>query len=1225
MTTLEALQRLPDGKFHRLCDDLLRRVEPRYARLRTHGLNEKDESIVGQPDSYIGDSAATCRVAFCYTVQERSWWTKVVDDVGKAVAGSPNVGEVVVAVPWDMDRDGPTKGENIDWLSQAKAAAARAIFGRYDGPEIARILDADHQDLRHLHLGIPYSRLTYPAILASCQASNAAAIEELRLHGRYDPDRYLFREADRELFGVWQGAWRDENKGSGCKEAVRLVALVNHSGLGKTSLLCSFVESLSPCLPVLLLQARHLSFDAEDSLVRAVVQSLQGVLSAELAREEEVAVAHHLARHSRLTVVLDGLDESGSPTAVRRAMRYWLASTLGQNGLLVVSSRREFWAACVDRAWGRWMPSSGRQRDREAAAPAQLDRQLDPSQGLPLPGFFSPEELERAWGLAGQSATALHGLPPDVREELQHPFTLRAYADLLGHADTVSLRTRTDIMSAWLESRLGEEEEPETRLTADVYRDALRVVARKINAEGEGWVAVDQLNGVPRFDASKPPGPAVERMLQAGILESMPGRAERIRFVFEAVQDFFLVEDDAELADRDPILAACQFGEGTYTKAYIRLDRLGRRTVVAARRGEFLDALADLDPVRAAVVLRACPSAYEPQLREKVIGRLRQDVASRHRVKAAFAVDLLGRLDCPESRRVLIEALPPHGSCPWPLLILGAWALTRLGCVERVEFVYASPRFRLSPGFEAYYYQEDLEIVRGASPEFRRALGDHAIQFLAAESGTSDHTRAVYVLAHLGDDRLVPNLEDRVAGNGLLQEYENHALVALGTESAARLFVTSIRGTAVWSQGVGYKDGGRARLGAQWSIMPYTADFRYLITPGFEVMLRCLVEDSDVEVADIALAYAMLSRSLDLLRISLLAMASRPGLRGRASGQASETVDPRTWMSWWRAADSGELRQTLLTATSQVPTAEVEQVLLDCLEHPDLRWFVVDRLCSLGSVRAAARLRSLLDEGPSERDTFYIAKALGDLADTAAVPTLARLAETKMLPIAAVSLGAVGNEEAERSLVTLLDQGASPDWVACSLILHGSPTAVARGVAEAQRGEERGPRWLIQGIKRAYSWFRRPRGRYHTHIHDGLFVEYLLANESIFKGEDKWDVLDAVEPLDSDNVRKLLRELASREGTPEDEVVRQNDGLRASTLAYQDLLDRGDCFAAGHYVREATSLDERRAWVASRDLGKLPREEVAYHLRLAFDRAGSDAERALVVRLLGFFGFAESL
>lgn len=342
MPTLDEVQRLSDGCFHRLCDDLIRRLDPRYARLRTHGLNEAGDSIVGQPDSYVGDSAATCRIAVCYTVQEKSWWIKLVEDVKEAVAASTNVEEIVAALPWDVDRDGPTKGENLDWLDKVKAAAGKAAFSTLHGPEIARLLDTDHQDLRHSHLGIPYSRLSHQAILAACRHATAAALADLRTHGRYDPGRYLYRDADRELFRLWQRAARGSKSGADREEAIRLIALVNDSGFGKTSLLCSFAASLSACQPVLFLQARHLSFASEDALVRAVVQGLQGVLAPELARGEEAQVVYHL-RQARLTVVLDGLDEAGNAEAVRRAVRHWLDSRLGRRSVLVLSSRREFW------------------------------------------------------------------------------------------------------------------------------------------------------------------------------------------------------------------------------------------------------------------------------------------------------------------------------------------------------------------------------------------------------------------------------------------------------------------------------------------------------------------------------------------------------------------------------------------------------------------------------------------------------------------------------------------------------------------------------------------------------------------------------------------------------------------------------------------------------------------------------------------------------------------
>src|SRR3954469_13796336 len=115
MSTLDEIQRLSDGEFHLLGDDLLRRLDTRYRRLRTHGINPRGESIKGQPDSYVGETANTCQIAFCYTVQRAGWWNKVVDDVKEAVAASPAVMEVVVAVPRDVDREGPKTGA-IDWL-----------------------------------------------------------------------------------------------------------------------------------------------------------------------------------------------------------------------------------------------------------------------------------------------------------------------------------------------------------------------------------------------------------------------------------------------------------------------------------------------------------------------------------------------------------------------------------------------------------------------------------------------------------------------------------------------------------------------------------------------------------------------------------------------------------------------------------------------------------------------------------------------------------------------------------------------------------------------------------------------------------------------------------------------------------------------------------------------------------------------------------------------------
>jgi hypothetical protein len=120
MPTLDEFQKLEDGPFHKLCDDLLRRLESRYRRLRPHGINPQGVSIKGQPDSYVGETANTCTIAFCYTVQRTGWWNKIVKDVKEALAASPELREIVVAIPHNADREGP---KGIDWLGPARAAA----------------------------------------------------------------------------------------------------------------------------------------------------------------------------------------------------------------------------------------------------------------------------------------------------------------------------------------------------------------------------------------------------------------------------------------------------------------------------------------------------------------------------------------------------------------------------------------------------------------------------------------------------------------------------------------------------------------------------------------------------------------------------------------------------------------------------------------------------------------------------------------------------------------------------------------------------------------------------------------------------------------------------------------------------------------------------------------------------------------------------------------------
>src|SRR5262249_24419326 len=150
---------------------------------------------------------------------------------------------------------------------------------------------------------------------------------------------------------------------------------------------------------------------------------------------EEVAITHHLPGTVPLTVILDGLDEAGDVGSVKRALTCWLKSRLGQASILIVSSRPEFWKLCSDLSWGRWMPTAADQCSPASAVRRSSMERRDAVDGVRVPDQFSHDELEASWLRAGQTREQLYALPSEAREELRHPFTLRAYLDLGLHGE----------------------------------------------------------------------------------------------------------------------------------------------------------------------------------------------------------------------------------------------------------------------------------------------------------------------------------------------------------------------------------------------------------------------------------------------------------------------------------------------------------------------------------------------------------------------------------------------------------------------------------------------------------------------------------------------------------------------------------------------------------------------------------------------------------------------
>ena len=752
-------------------------------------------------------------MAFCYSTQKNAWWTKLVDDVREARAACPNATEIVWAACKDTERD---RRKPSDWLAKASTAAESASLRLFTGRDIAHLLDTDHQDLRFEYLHIPYSRITFDSLVVASRNRTLSTVTDLVRSGRYDPDRYVVRDADRRLYDLWQSCWRS----TGSEIRPRLIPVVNDSGLGKTSLLCRFAETFSPRLPVLLLSARNIAFDTEDSLVRHVTQVAEGVLEPAVRSGEERALAYELSKRSPLTVLVDGLDETHAPGQVRRALTFWLTSALGEHGIVIVSARRRFWTLCSDAVWEAWIPAETGRAGEELHD--LLSRRIA---GFRLPEPFDDRELHDAWVRAGRQPGELAALTERVRSELRHPFTLRAFLELEKDIESIPSRTtRASILDRWIARRLRAEEDSEHFLTSDFYRTALGIIAERIG-KSSGSVSVDDLEEVPRFDRLNPPGPVVLRLVNAGLLEVPPEHPNHIRFAYEAVADFCQGEIDAKRALADPVAAATSMLGSSLSSTSQRLESIGHSLRHEASRRTFITELVRSDPARAVIVMRVAPDMYEPDLRAMASNALARDIAAPIHVRAAFAADLLGHFNCAEAREALERNLPSVDSCPQSLRIIAALAVARASAVGAVATAYANPLFRTK--FDPHYFANVLHVFRTGSPDFKQALVDLADIDLQKDSGTAEHSRAVTTLAHVGDGLLVTHLERRFQKRGLLESYETHALLAIGTQPAARLFELVARATAARMSTLGRDDGGLARSELFHRISLLTSDVRY--------------------------------------------------------------------------------------------------------------------------------------------------------------------------------------------------------------------------------------------------------------------------------------------------------------------------------------------------------------------------------------------------------------
>ncbi|MEZ4647441.1 MAG: NACHT domain-containing protein [Candidatus Eisenbacteria bacterium] len=1058
--TISALQKLKDAEFHALGDELLPRISPRYFPVVPHGRNESGDSIRGQPDSYVGDDAASCSVAIQYSVQQRAWWTKAIEDITEARNACPKAVEIVIVLPRDLDREKPAKGAGRNWHDEAKKAAAPARLTVIGGRALSEQLDTTCQDLRSFHLGIPFSRISWHALVAGSREASAEAVHRLKSFGRYDPTHYVEREADARLFELWQDSLRAASGHSPCSRHETLIPLVSDSGIGKTSLLAHFVERVSSHAPVLLLLARAISFDRDDILKIRVIDQLQGSMDASLRSSEESQVLGLLAGKIPLTVVLDGLDETTNAVGVRRAIDSWIASKFGKACVLVVSSRPEFWRKCSESTW---TGSTLRDNKRPSAARSlRYDRDLatlDPRRGVELPGEFTGHELSKAWVQGGRPESEFWQLPQDVRRVLAHPFTLKSALDLLaGGTSPSQLQTRSAILAAWIDARLKAEADPGARITKEQYRECLLVVARTVSKREGSWVPVDELKEVPRFDSSDPPGVVVERLIAANIFETHLEHHDQIRFSFEAIQDFFLAESMLDDIENDPKSAADSIAELPFSEVVGRLERIGERVSTKSIREAFVEALSGFDGLKAAVVLRTGADCYSPECRATVVSRIAPMLDSPMHAEQALATEILARLRCPESR----DALEAH----WTANAVGrrlhatvSRAAMSHGLVSLVPHVFGTRWFT----DERYFVDLRPELL-ATTVEFREALAKYALQFVPSDGDSDDYHRALSTLAYLKDERGVDPVRERT-NNSMPLAYESQYLLAIGSREALDVYSTLVdRFVEAKNAGLDHE----SEKHWDYGVIPW-AGVANLVTSEVEEFVCGQIDSTETVRRGIGRSLAQRLGTGRLIGHMVRHWGADDCTHLRTRGLGNR-LGSEAWIELWnQIAEAGE-RKALAVIAGDLRDPRVEGLLIKSLVVPKIGGYCAGSLAEMGSQQACAAMRHLLASGGRtdeswdwDRHMAFIALCV--LRDPASVEDLVRYLrseEGSRIPEGAIGLASVGTQEAEIALLGLREQ--SDASLVEALVHFGSDTCIKRAIeiAKAREGAGAAAAWLAE-------------------------------------------------------------------------------------------------------------------------------------------------------------------
>jgi hypothetical protein len=355
--------------------------------------------------------------------------------------------------------------------------------------------------------------VTVADLLAACKAQVESVLTTLR--HKYDPTLYVNRALEHDLNRFLDA--RSPN----------CYLLVAPAGSGKTNLLCNVASERVDGQPVLLMMGRTIQVSRWTNLLGAIRSELQAASPEVYFRSAENALhtLHRLAGEMGrdALLLLDGIDESDQPTAMRRALDNLLRNTRDKQIKLVVTCRDYSWEHFSGDFWEgatyNALPSRGETDDF----------------GVTDPAFkcFSPDESEVALDRY-LSRYQIRGRPAaDIAERLRHPLLLRFFCEAhhgqrIGDVESIPI---TDLLDRYWKQKL--DSVAEHMIQQGDNRLHRHLVARVGDylMDLAAYMLARKIRAVPLSDL----GQAVGRVEEAGDPRSIYGRVRDEYIVHEAM------------------------------------------------------------------------------------------------------------------------------------------------------------------------------------------------------------------------------------------------------------------------------------------------------------------------------------------------------------------------------------------------------------------------------------------------------------------------------------------------------------------------------------------------------------------------------------------------------------------------------------------------------------------------------------------------------------------